>query len=123
MDVRNINVLVLAFIGDSVYEDYVRHMLLSKGFPNVNDMQSETIKYVSAKAQSEFLNRLINDRFLTEEELDVVKRARNYKSSRHPKNIDIITYKWATGFEALIGYLDVINNKERVIEIFNYIFG
>ena len=64
---------------------------------------------------------MINDSFLTDEELNIVKRARNNTSKSHPKNTDIVTYKRATGLEALIGYLDLSDNKNRIDEIMNYI--
>ena len=66
---------------------------------------------------------MMEDGFLTDCELDVVKRARNYKTTSHPKSCDIVTYKYATGLEALIGYLDLLNQKERILEIMNFIFG
>ena len=123
MNVNEINVLVLAYLGDSVYENYIRKYLINTGIGNVNDLQSESIKYVSAKAQAKYMDLLINNNILTEEELNVFKRARNYKTTSHPKNTDIITYKIATGFEAVIGYLEFINNKERIEEIIKYIVG
>ena len=123
MDVRNINVLVLAYLGDTIYEDYIRRYLIRRGLANVNDLQTESIKYVSAKSQSMFLTKLIDENFFSEEELDVIKRARNNTSKAHPKNTDIITYKLATGLEALIGYLDLIDNKERIDEIMKKILG
>jgi len=123
MDVRNINVLVLAYLGDTIYEDYIRRYLIKKGIANVNDLQTESIKYVSARSQSVFLTKLIEEGFFSEEELGVVKRARNNTSKSHPKNTDIITYKLATGLEALIGYLDLIDNKKRIDEIMNKILG
>ena len=123
MDVRNINVLVLAYLGDTIYEDYIRRYLIKSGIANVNDLQTESIKYVSAKSQSMFLTKLIDEKFFSEEEFDVIKRARNNTSKAHPKNTDIITYKLATGLEALIGYLDLIDNKERIDEIMNKILG
>ena len=64
---------------------------------------------------------MIAGNFLSNEELDVVKRARNYKTTSHPKNCDIITYKYATGLEALIGYLNLKENIERIDEIMNFI--
>ncbi len=120
MDVRNINVLVLAYLGDTIYEYYVRKQLINK-YSNVNDLQSNSIKYVSAKGQKKYVLDLIEENFFSDEELDVIKRARNNTSKSHPKNTDIITYKRATGLEALIGYLDLINNKDRIDEIMNYI--
>ena len=123
MNVNEINVLVLAYLGDSVYENYIRKYLINTGIGNVNDLQSESIKYVSAKAQAKYMDQLINNNILNDEELNVFKRARNYKTTSHPKNTDIITYKIATGFEAVIGYLEFINNKERKEEIIKYIVG
>lgn len=121
MNVLEINVLVLAYIGDTIYENYVRHHLVALGISNVNDLQKEAVSYVSAKAQAGFLNTMINNNFLSEEEIVIVKRARNYKSNSHPKNCDVITYKHATGLEALIGYLDLTNNKERIDSIMKFI--
>ena len=121
MNVMEINVLVLAYLGDTIYENYVRRHLISKGIGNVNDLQKEAIKYVSAIAQAQYLTSLIETGLLAEEELDVVKRARNYKTTSHPKSCDIVTYKHATGLEALIGYLDLSNHKERIDEIMNFI--
>ena len=116
------NNLVLAYLGDSIYENYVRKYLIDKGFSNVNDLQTESIKYVSAVSQAKYLQSMLDEDFLTQEEIDVFKRARNYKTTSHPKNCDIITYKYATGLEALIGYYDLINNNERIDEIMNFIF-
>ena len=118
-----INVLVLAYLGDTIYENYVRRFLVNKGIGNVNDLQKEAIKYVSAIEQARYLTAMIDCSFLSEEELDVVKRARNYKTTSHPKSCDIVTYKYATGLEALIGYLDLMGNKERIDEIMNFILG
>ena len=123
MDVREVNVLVLAYLGDTIYENYVRHFLVKNGISNVNDLQKAAIKYVSAVAQAGFLTKMIDEKFLSEEEINVVKRARNYKTTSHPKNCDIVTYKYATGVEALIGYLDLENKNMRIDEIMKYILG
>ena len=93
MDIRNINVIVLAYLGDTIYEDYIREYLIKTGINNVNDLQKESVKYVCATAQSKFLDHLVEINFFTEEELDVIKRARNHKCNSHPKSCDIITYK------------------------------
>ena len=106
---------------NTIYENYVRKYLIGKGIGNVNDLQNNATNYVSAVNQAKFLTEMMNSNFLTEEELDVVKRARNYKTTSHPKSCDIITYKYATGLEALIGYLDLKNKKERIDEIMNFI--
>lgn len=121
MSINEINVLVLAYLGDTIYENYVRRFLVSKGIAKVDILQKEAIKFVSAKAQASFLKQMLNSEILTEEEVNVVKRARNYKTTSHPKNCDIITYKYATGLEALIGYLDLSNKKERTDEIMDFI--
>ena len=121
MNLLEINTLVLAYLGDTIYEDYIRRFLIKKGIGNVNDLQSESLKYVSAKGQSNYLEMMINDNYLTDDELNIVKRARNNTSKSHPKNTDIVTYKRATGLEALIGYLDLSENKNRIDEIMNYI--
>ena len=122
MDVREINSLVLAYIGDCVYENYVRHFLVNKGIGNVNDLQTESIKYVSAKAQSKYLDELIEKNILSDKEIEIVKRARNHKSHTS-KTTDIVTYKKATGLEALIGYLKITKQDERINEIMNKIVG
>ena len=123
MNLLEVNVLVLAYMGDTVYEDYIRKYLINKGIGNVNDLQTEALNYVSAVNQAKFLTEMIDNNYLTEEELDIVKRARNYKTTSHPKSCDIITYKYATGLEALIGYLYLDGNTERVNEIMNFIIG
>ncbi len=123
MNVLEINVLVLAYLGDTIYEDYIRKYLISCKIANVNDLQKQSVNYVSAKAQANFLKKMIEDDFFTDEEMNVIKRARNYKSSSHPKNCDIITYKYATGLEALIGYLELLNNRDRIDEIMKNILG
>ena len=123
MNLLEVNVLVLAYMGDTVYEDYIRKYLITKGIGNVNDLQTESLKYVSDINQAKFLTEMIDKNYLLEKELDIVKRARNYKTTSHPKSCDIITYKYATGLEALIGYLYLDGNTERVNEIMNFILG
>ena len=123
MNTLEINVLVLAYLGDSIYENYVRKYLINKGIGNVNDLQKESIKYVSASGQAKFVTDMINNNLLTEDELDVFKRARNYKTTSHPKSCDIITYKYATGLEAVIGYLNLNNKYERIDKIMDFILS
>ena len=123
MQTIEINVLVLAYLGDTIYENYVRKYLIGKGIGNVNDLQKESINYVSAKSQAKFLQDMLDNKFLSDEEITVVKRARNYKTTSHPKNCDIVTYKYATGLESLIGYLDLEGKKDRIDEIMNFILG
>ena len=123
MDLFTINVITLAYLGDAVYEVYVRNYLIDTGVALVDDLQKEAIKYVSAKSQSKILTDLIDNNILTEEEVNIVKRGRNYKRNTHPKNTDIITYKLSTGFEALIGYLYLSKQFDRLNEIMMIIFG
>lgn len=117
MNALEVNVLVLAYLGDTIYENYVRKFLINKKIGNVNDLQKAAVNYVSAVNQARFLQRLMDEEFFNEDEISVIKRARNYKSNSHPKNCDIVTYKHATALEALIGYLELINNKDRICEI------
>lgn len=121
MNVLEINVLVLAYLGDTIYEDYIRKHLICLGIANVNDLQRAAKNYVSAKSQAHYLQKLIDQNQLSEEELSIVKRARNGKSKSHPKNCDIVTYKHATGLEALIGFLELSDQKERIDEIMKFI--
>lgn len=115
------NNLVLAFLGDAVYELYIREYLINKGISKVKELQVEAIKYVSATSQRRILEELINREFLTSDEIDIVNRGRN-ASSHGSKSTDIITYKKATGLECLIGYL-YKNDLERCNEILDYIVG
>lgn len=121
MDVKMINVITLAYLGDAIYEVYIREKMIKEAPLKVEQLQHKAINYVSAKAQAKILSNLIDSNALTEEELDVVKRGRNYKRSSHPKNTDIITYKLSTGFEALIGYLYLSGKKARLREILELI--
>ncbi|MDF2891638.1 MAG: hypothetical protein K0R80_2005 [Clostridia bacterium] len=118
-DIRMYNPLVLAYIGDSVYDTFIRTMLVSGGSIQVNKLHKRAIKFVQAKAQAEITEELHN--ILTEEEQDMVRRGRNTKSGTVPKNADINDYRYATGFEALIGYLYLIGNTKRLMEIFELI--
>ena len=123
MDVNLINIMSLAYLGDAIYELYIREYLIKQGYAKVEELQKEAVKYVSAKSQAKILNFLIDNNFLSEVELDIVKRGRNYKRSSHPRNTDIITYKMSSGFEAMIGYLYFNNEKKRLDEIISYILG
>lgn len=123
MSINEINVLVLAYLGDTIYEDYIRKYLINKGIAKVNDLQKEASLYVSAKGQASYLKTMLESDFFTEEELSVIRRARNNKSNSHPKNCDIVTYKHATALEAVIGYLELKNDRNRIDEIMNNIIG
>lgn len=115
------NVLVLAYLGDSIYEFFIREALIKRNIAKVNDLQKEAISYVSATSQAKFLKNMIDNKFLTSDEESIVYRARNHKSNHKPKYSSMVTYKNATGIEALIGYLYYENKIERIKEIMNYI--
>ena len=103
--------LVLAYLGDTVYESYIREHLIRQNMNRkVNNLHKLAIQYSKAKAQATIIHEIENE--LTEEEMKIFKR--NQKSHTAPKNADIIDYKYATGFEALIGYLYLGEEKERL---------
>ena len=81
------------------------------------------MNFVSAKNQAKFLEGLMNNDFFSEEEVSIIKRARNHKGVGHPKNCDIVTYKHATALEALLGYLKLENKEKRIEEIMDLILG
>ncbi len=117
-DIDILSPLQLAYIGDAVYELLVRTYLLNKRLP-VNKLHNVAIKYVKAKAQAEIVHLLEN--ILTDEEQRIVKKGRNAKSNTMPKNATVIDYKYATGFEALIGYLYLKGHDARIQELFERI--
>lgn len=120
-DVSSLNVITLAYLGDAIYEVYVRESLIRQGIVRVEELQKRAVLYVSAKGQANILRRLMEENKLSLEEIEVVKRGRNYKRSSHPKHTDILTYKLSTGFETLIGYLYLSKKEDRLLEILNYI--
>ncbi len=118
---NELNPLALAYIGDSIYEIYIRKYLLEKGITKVKELQEKATKYVSAKGQAFYLKKWIDQNLLTDQELEIVYRARNHKGSRHPKNTDILTYKHATALEALIGFWYLEKNFERLNQMMRQI--
>lgn len=117
-EARNMSPLVLAYMGDAVYEAYIRKYLVVKYSNNkVNDLHKRAISFVKAKSQA--LAVLFLEDQLSEEESYIVRRGRNQKSNTVPKNADITDYKYATGFECLIGYLHLIEEKDRMENIIN----
>ena len=116
------NPLVMAYMGDTIYEQYIREHLIKSGISKIGDLQSNSLAYVSANSQRHHLERLMQNNFLTEEELDIVKWGRNAKGAR-TKHADIVTYRLATGLEALIGKLYFQDKQNRIKEIMNFIIG
>ena len=113
MSIIEVIVITLAYLGDAVYELYVREYLIKKSPIKVNELQAKSKKYITAKSQALIVNNLLEESFFNENEKDIIYRGRNYKRNMHPKNTDIVTYKWATGLEAVIGYL-YLTSKERL---------
>ncbi len=117
MKANEMNILALAYLGDSIYEIYIRKYLLEQGIVKVKELQAQAVKYVSAKGQAMYLKNWMEQNLLTLKELEIVYRARNHKGNRHPKNTDIITYKHATALEALIGYWYLEKQFDRLKEM------
>ncbi len=113
------NGLTLAYIGDAIYEVYIREMLLKEGYIKVDKLHQEAIKYTSAKGQKKALDKIYD--ILSETEINVFKRGRNANSDRKPKNTSLAIYKQATGFEALIGYLYLNKELKRLEELMTII--
>jgi ribonuclease-3 family protein len=119
---RLLNSLALAYMGDAVYETYVRYHLLQHGQVKPHFLHKAATRYVSAKAQAGVLHQLIENDFFSEEELAVIRRGRNAKSGTVPKNTDVQTYRYSTAFEALIGSLYLAEKYERLEEIITKTF-
>jgi ribonuclease III family protein len=125
VDAKQLNSLALAYMGDAIYETYVRRHLLYSGKVRPNQLHRTGTTYVSAKAQCQILFHMMDREMLDKEELAVVMRGRNAKSGTVPKNTDVQTYHYSTAFEALMGYLYLTGKKERLEELismaFNYV--
>jgi ribonuclease-3 family protein len=116
-----LNPLVLALIGDAVYEVFIRTYIINENRDmNVHKVHLKSVAHVKAEAQSKYMKYILEE--LSEDELGVFKRARNTKSNA-PKNADISDYRWATGFEALIGYLYILDKSQRLNYLLNKIIG
>lgn len=115
MDVNMLSPLTWAYVGDSVYELFIRTNLVNNTKLKPHKLHIESIKYVKAKAQADILKR-IEDK-LTDEEKDIVRRARNAENHHLPKNADPADYMYSTAFEGLIGFLYLTKKDERLKEI------
>lgn len=116
MELAQIKPLVLAYVGDSVYEVYVRtHLIEKSGRSDVNHLHRMSVKFVCCAAQAHILSVL--EPILTEQEHDIVRRGRNAHSHTVPKNASIHDYRCATGFEALIGYTYLKGDTDRLEEL------
>jgi len=112
IDIQSVPAQTLAFIGDAVYNVYIRSYLASISTAKAGALHKLSIKYVSAKGQSKIMDNIMD--MLSEEELAVYKRGRNTNIATVSKHVDVIEYKKATGFECLIGYLYVMKNNNRL---------
>ena len=102
MDANLYNGLTLAYIGDAVFEIYVRKYALSLGLTKVNNLHKKVIEFTKGESQAKAIKKLINDGVLTDEEISIYKRGRNSHVNSNRKNIDLANYLDGTGFEALI---------------------
>lgn len=107
--------LALAYMGDVVYEYYVRDYLLRQGKVNVNKLHKSAVRFVQAKQQAKVLRHWLDNELLDEGEQGVVRRGRNAKSGSVPKNTDVMTYRYSTAFEALLGYHYFLDNHDRLM--------
>ena len=118
-EINMLSPLTWAYIGDCVYELYVRQELVNKTNLKPHNLHMEAIKYVKASKQAEILNKIMD--VLTDKEKDIVRRGRNAENHHLPKNASVQDYMYSTAFEALIGYLYLTKQDERLKEIFSII--
>lgn len=116
-DVNQMSPLVWAYIGDSVYEQFIRNYLVTNTKYKPHKLHVETTKFVKASAQAEILQEL--EEKLTEEEKEIVRRTRNTQNHHVAKNASVQDYMYATAFEGLIGYLHLTKQEERLDEMLN----
>lgn len=115
IEIRSINPLVLAYIGDALYEIYIRNYIVHKYEGKVHDFHRIATRFVKASGQAKIVHVLENE--FSEEEWKIIKKGRNQKSATIPKNASISDYRYATGFECLLGYLYLKGEEERIDEI------
>ncbi len=109
-----------AYLGDAIYEVYVRRYLLSKNIVKLKDLQRESLNFVTARRQAYFV-KCLEEGFLSDLEMDIIRKGRNLKTNSKPKSCDVITYRYATALEVLFGYYFIIGETDRLEEIFNEI--
>ena len=119
-DYRQLNGLALAYVGDAIYEVYIRDYLVAQGQTRPNQLHRMATHFVSAKAQAFLVQEMLAAELLTEEEEIFYRRGRNSKSHTSAKNADVTTYRISTGFEALLGYLHLTEQKERLEELIQW---
>lgn len=112
IDLQNVSMQNLAFIGDAVFSLYIRTYLVARANENTGKIHIKSIKYVSAKAQCKIIDNVLDE--LTDEEVAIYKRGRNTNINTVSKNVDVTSYKKATGFEALVGFLYLKKQTDRL---------
>ena len=117
IDYHQLNGIALAYLGDAVYEVYIRQHLLNLGTSKPNRLQKKATHYVSAKAQAALIALMEADDLLDEEEWSFFKRGRNANSYTHAKHTSVLTYRQSTGFEALFGYLQLAGKQDRLDQL------
>lgn len=120
VDVNLINGIALAFEGDAVYSYYIRKHLIFSGQTKPSQLHHMATRYVSAKAQASLIQKMLEAQLLTEKEEDIYRRGRNSHSHTKAKNADVVTYRMSTGFEAVMGYLDMTDQKGRLETLINW---
>ena len=120
MKIKAMNGSMLAFVGDAYYDLKVREMLIRRGVNKSKNFHQFAVFYVSAKAQARILQQLIDEDCLTDKELDIVRRGRNVNGGSVPKNTDAIIYRQSTAFEALIGFLYLTDQVDRLDAVISY---
>ena len=121
LDIKNMNPQALAFVGDAVHTLYIREHVVNKFAGKPNDLHAISTKYIKASGQSDMVDKLLP--LLDDDELDVFRRARNYKTNNIAKNAKVSDYKRATGLEAVVGYIYLCGDKERLDFILKNIVG
>ena len=111
----------LAYLGDAAYSLFVRRMLVERGLTKAKDLNKETLKYVTAEAQASMYRRI--EHMLLDDEREVFKRAANSTHLNRPKHASVTDYRYATGFEAVVGMLEWIGDRERLNELLDLAHG
>ncbi|ERL66275.1 Mini-ribonuclease 3 [Schleiferilactobacillus shenzhenensis] len=117
IDDKSMNGIDLAYLGDAVYEVYIREYLLGQGIRQPAALQRRATQFVSAKAQAKLTALMEEGAVLDTEEQDAFRRGRNAKSYTHAKNTSVLTYRISTGFEAIFGFLQANERTERIKEL------
>jgi len=114
VDYQQLNGIALAYLGDAVYEPFIRQHMIELGYTKPTKLHHHATHYVSAKAQAALIALMQTDEVLTETEVEVFKRGRNAKSHTSAKHTDVVTYRISTGFEAVFGYLQLTEQTDRI---------